>query len=285
MKAIEEFNVSGKFGAETINGKVTSYSQNMKNAYNKGIKTSIVSSWENFKNKITTVIYNKHLIKKVGIALVAGTLTIGSLTGCQVAPEAKSINLEDYKPAFEVTYPVRIEYTVKVGDSLWEIAEKYSDDVQNEIYRICILNNIKAEDTLHVGVVLNLEIPNNKTNAFPSEVNEVMWNVKDNFISTTFNDLESAIGEEYTGFQSMKDIVIENQRDALKARETLTEMKALKDMYPDTDIEDKENEINNIYDLIIQKTEELTNKNYNEKEALENYNENLEQTKDIQKNR
>lgn len=284
MKAIEEFNVSGKFGDEAINGKVTSYSQNMKNALNKGIKTSIISSWINFKDKINVTIFNKHLIKKVGIALIAGTLTIGSLTGCQIKPEAQSINLEDYKP-IEIYQTIRIEYTVKVGDSLWEIAEKYSDDVQNEIYRICILNNIKAEDTLHIGTVLNLDIPSNKTDSFKSEVNQVLWNVKDHFITTTFNDLESSIGEEYTGFHSIEDMIIEIQREALSTRETLIEMKALKESYNDEEIETKENDINKLYDQMIQKLEELTNKKYNEDEAIKIYNDFLTQKNNITLNR
>ncbi|MDD4706403.1 MAG: LysM peptidoglycan-binding domain-containing protein [Bacilli bacterium] len=269
MKMIEEFNVSGKFGNDPIKGKVTTYTNNIKKAAQNGVKTSIISSWQNIKDKINPKIYNKELIKKVGAALIIGTITMTSLTGCQISPDAKT--------AVVTQETVRVEYTVKPGESFWKVAAHYSNDVQNEINRICELNNMRVEDNLPIGKVLKLDVPIT-SKYFANEIEQIEWNAKDYFVYQAFDIPESEVHPDNNHFWVVKEEVSKMLVQAKIAQDSLAELEAFNIQ---DQIDDKKNSIDNIYDEAIRITENTTGKKFDLKTAIDNYNNyiQLEETK------
>ncbi|MDD2409531.1 MAG: LysM domain-containing protein [Bacilli bacterium] len=265
MKMIEEFKVSGEFGNDPIKGKVTTYTNNIKKAAQKGVKTSIISSWKNIKERINTTIYNKELLKKVGTALIVGTITMTSLTGCQINPNASIIEQE------EKSYLITIDYTVKPGDNLWNIAGSYSKDIQKEINKICILNNIEIEGPLVEGTILKLEVPNN-TNAFNDEIKNIEWDATDYFLTKSFIIPESEIHPENLQFDTNKNQVALLIAQTHIKRESLAQMKTYKDQFSPEQLKDKIYEIDENYDKGIAIVENTTGTVFNLKIAIEDYN-------------
>lgn len=267
MKMIEEFSVSGKYGNDPIKGKVTTYTNNLKKATKKGVKTSIISSWKNIKGRNNTTIYNKELLKKIGAALIIGTVTMTSLTGCQISPSSKT--------EIVAQETIRVEYTVKPGDSLWRIATLYSNDAQNEIYRISELNNMKDEDILIDGQIIKIDVPITST-YFADEIKNIKqnsevieWDAKEYYIYKAFDVPESEIHPDNKNYWVVKDEVFDMLAQAKIAREGLAEL----EIYNFQDqIAEKKVSINNSYNEAVRITENITGKVFDLKNALEGYN-------------
>lgn len=188
MRAIEEYNLSGTFNEDQVNGKVTAYTGNITKAKPLGLKTAVIKEWQQAKSKITDSVTNltfyiqKHpeLSKKVITGALALTLAF-SMTGCTIGPKADKINNETYvAQALEedIEQKAQINYSVKSGDTLEGIVRMYENSkVTAEINKVCKENSIENPDRIYAGQKLVLNVPLSKLETFGytysyGEVNE-----------------------------------------------------------------------------------------------------------------
>lgn len=169
MKISEKYKVNGNVNNQQVSGEVTIYPNNFTNVPKKSIIAGFRTSLKELKRKFGTIsLYDKERTKKAASLILAGTITITSLTGCTfckktVAEIPTPSDTETVVAVKEETK--RISYTVELGDSLWSIARKYCDsdgEIVNEIKNICKLNNLKENSILPADTILKLDVPESK---------------------------------------------------------------------------------------------------------------------------
>lgn len=169
MKISEKYKVNGNVNNQQVSGEVTIYPNNFTNVPKKSIIAGFRTSLKELKRKFGTIsLYDKERTKKAASLILAGTITLTSLTGCTfckktVAEIPTPSDTETVVAVKEETK--RISYTVELGDSLWSIARKYCDsdgEIVNEIKNICKLNNLKENSILTADTILKLDVPESK---------------------------------------------------------------------------------------------------------------------------
>ncbi len=169
MKISEKYKVNGNVNNQQVSGEVTIYPNNFTNVPKKSIIAGFRTSLKELKRKFGTIsLYDKERTKKAASLILAGTITLTSLTGCtfckkNVAEIPTPSDTETVVAVKEETK--RISYTVELGDSLWSIARKYCDsdgEIVNEIKNICKLNNLKENSILSADTILKLDVPESK---------------------------------------------------------------------------------------------------------------------------
>ena len=169
MKISEKYKVNGNVNNQQVSGEVTIYPNNFTNVPKKSIIAGFRTSLKELKRKFGTIsLYDKERTKKAASLILAGTITLTSLTGCTfckktVAEIPTPSDTESVVAVKEETK--RISYTVELGDSLWSIARKYCDsdgEIVNEIKNICKLNNLKENSILSADTILKLDVPESK---------------------------------------------------------------------------------------------------------------------------
>lgn len=169
MKISEKYKVNGNVNNQQVSGEVTIYPNNFTNVPKKSIIAGFRTSLKELKRKFGTIsLYDKEKTKKAASLILAGTITLTSLTGCTfckktVAEIPTPSDTETVVAVKEETK--RISYTVELGDSLWSIARKYCDsdgEIVNEIKNICKLNNLKENSILSADTILKLDVPESK---------------------------------------------------------------------------------------------------------------------------
>lgn len=169
MKISEKYKVNGNVNNQQVSGEVTIYPNNFTNIPKKSIIAGFRTSLKELKRKFGTIsLYDKEKTKKAASLILAGTITLTSLTGCTfckktVAEIPTPSDTETVVAVKEETK--RISYTVELGDSLWSIARKYCDsdgEIVNEIKNICKLNNLKENSILTADTILKLDVPESK---------------------------------------------------------------------------------------------------------------------------
>lgn len=169
MKISEKYKVNGNVNNQQVSGEVTIYPNNFTNVPKKSIIAGFRTSLKELKRKFGTIsLYDKEKTKKAASLILAGTITLTSLTGCTfckktVAEIPTPSDTETVVAVKEETK--RISYTVELGDSLWSIARKYCDsdgEIVNEIKNICKLNNLKENSILPADTILKLDVPESK---------------------------------------------------------------------------------------------------------------------------
>lgn len=169
MKISEKYKVNGNVNNQQVSGEVTIYPNNFTNIPKKSIIAGFRTSLKELKRKFGTIsLYDKERTKKAASLILAGTITLTSLTGCTfckktVAEIPTPSDTETVVAVKEETK--RISYTVELGDSLWSIARKYCDsdgEIVNEIKNICKLNNLKENSILSADTILKLDVPESK---------------------------------------------------------------------------------------------------------------------------
>lgn len=167
MKLSEKYKVNGNVENKPVNGEITLYPNNLTKIPKKAIIAGFRTSLKELKLKFGTIsIYDKQKTVKAASLILAGTITLTSLTGCTFG---KREEVKD-TPTTETVTTVkeetqRITYTVEFGDSLWSIASKYCDtdgQIVSEIKNICKLNNIKEKSILTADTTLKLDVPISK---------------------------------------------------------------------------------------------------------------------------
>lgn len=169
MKISEKYKVNGNVNNQQVSGEVTIYPNNFTNVPKKSIIAGFRTSLKELKRKFGTIsLYDKERTKKAASLILAGTITLTSLTGCTfckktVAEIPTPSDTETVVAVKEETK--RISYSVELGDSLWSIARKYCDsdgEIVNEIKNICKLNNLKENSILSADTILKLDVPESK---------------------------------------------------------------------------------------------------------------------------
>lgn len=169
MKISEKYKVNGNVNNQQVSGEVTIYPNNFTNIPKKSIIAGFRTSLKELKRKFGTIsLYDKERTKKAASLILAGTITLTSLTSCTfckktVAEIPTPSDTETVVAVKEETK--RISYTVELGDSLWSIARKYCDsdgEIVNEIKNICKLNNLKENSILSADTILKLDVPESK---------------------------------------------------------------------------------------------------------------------------
>ena len=169
MKISEKYKVNGNVNNQQVSGEVTIYPNNFTNVPKKSIIAGFRTSLKELKRKFGTIsLYDKEKTKKAASLILAGTITLTSLTGCTFCKKtvAEIPTPSDTEPVVAVKEETkRISYTVELGDSLWSIARKYCDsdgEIVNEIKNICKLNNLKENSILPADTILKLDVPESK---------------------------------------------------------------------------------------------------------------------------
>lgn len=178
MKLSEKYKVNGTLDNKEVNGEITVYPNNMNKVPKKSIIAGFRTSLKELQKKFGTIsIYNKDKTVRAISLILAGTITLGSLTGCSFGKKDVS---KDSDPIASTTIEEtikeetkRISYTVELGDSLWSIAKKYCDtdgEIANEIVNIRKLNNLKEKSILKENMILSLDVPVSKLINFGIEL-------------------------------------------------------------------------------------------------------------------
>lgn len=173
MKLSEKYKVNGNVENTTVNGEITLYPNNLTKVPKKAVVAGFRTSLKELKRKFGTIsIYDKQKTAKAASLILAGTITLTSLTGCCFRTIATIPDPPKEEIVTEAEEKTTINYTVEFGDSLWSIAKKYCDsdsEVVNEIKKICKLNNIKENSVLVTDTILKLEVPESKLSNFGIE--------------------------------------------------------------------------------------------------------------------
>lgn len=167
MKISEKYKVNGNVNNQQVSGEVTIYPNNFTNVPKKSIIAGFRTSLKELKRKFGTIsLYDKERTKKAASLILAGTITLTSLTGCTFCKKTVAPTPSDTETVVAVKEETkRISYTVELGDSLWSIARKYCDsdgEIVNEIKNICKLNNLKENSILSADTILKLDVPESK---------------------------------------------------------------------------------------------------------------------------
>lgn len=167
MKLSEEYKVSGNVGETNVNGKVNVYPGNFGEVSRKAVVTGFRTSLKELKRKFGTIsIYDKKKTIKAASLILAGAITITSMTGCSLGKKADVIDTDHGQAETIIEEETRrIEYTVEFGDSLWSIAKKYCDtdsEIVSEIKNICKINGLKENSVLNANTIIKLDVPLSK---------------------------------------------------------------------------------------------------------------------------
>lgn len=167
MKLSEKYKVNGNVENQNVNGKVTVYPNNINKVSKKAVIAGFRTSLKELKRKFGTIsIYDKQKTVKAASLILAGTITLTSLTGCTFGKKEEIKDTTTTETVMAVKEETqRITYTVEFGDSLWSIASKYCDtnsQIVSEIKNICKLNNIKEKSILAADTTLKLDVPLSK---------------------------------------------------------------------------------------------------------------------------
>lgn len=167
MKLSEEYKVSGNVGETNVNGKVNVYPGNFGGVSRKAVVTGFRTSLKELKRKFGTIsIYDKKKTIKAVSLILAGAITITSMTGCSLGKKADVIDIDHGQAETVIEEETRrIEYTVEFGDSLWSIAKKYCDtdgEIASEIKNICKINGLKENSVLNANTIIKLDVPVSK---------------------------------------------------------------------------------------------------------------------------
>ena len=167
MKLSEKYKVNGNVENQNVNGKVTVYPNNINKVSKKAVIAGFRTSLKELKRKFGTIsIYDKQKTVKAASLILAGTITLTSLTGCTFGKKEEIKDTTTTETVMAVKEETqRIIYTVEFGDSLWSIASKYCDtnsEIVSEIKNICKLNNIKEKSILAADTTLKLDVPLSK---------------------------------------------------------------------------------------------------------------------------
>ena len=167
MKLSEKYKVNGNVENQNVNGKVTVYPNNINKVSKKAVIAGFRTSLKELKRKFGTIsIYDKQKTVKAASLILAGTITLTSLTGCTFGKKEEIKDTTTSETVMAVKEETqRIIYTVEFGDSLWSIASKYCDtnsQIVSEIKNICKLNNIKEKSILAADTTLKLDVPLSK---------------------------------------------------------------------------------------------------------------------------
>lgn len=83
MKISEKYKVNGNVNNQQVSGEVTIYPNNFTNVPKKSIIAGFRTSLKELKRKFGTIsLYDKERTKKAASLILAGTITLTSLTGC-----------------------------------------------------------------------------------------------------------------------------------------------------------------------------------------------------------
>ena len=142
MKLSEKYKVNGNVENQNVNGKVTVYPNNINKVSKKAVIAGFRTSLKELKRKFGTIsIYDKQKTVKAASLILAGTITLTSLTGCTFGKKEEIKDTTTTETVMAVKEETqRIIYTVEFGDSLWSIASKYCDtnsEIVSEIKNIC----------------------------------------------------------------------------------------------------------------------------------------------------
>ena len=180
MRTIEEFKVTGTFNDEQVNGKLTGYTNNIKKSIPLGLKTAVLKTFEQAKEKISNLNTNieNYINKKPQLRknLATGAFVVvmaASFTGCSMKQPQAITDLSNYKPAFEQVLEkeqtAEIEYTINYGDTLSGLVSKYTTDITNEVNQVCKINNISDPNRIQKGAEIILHVPISKLENFGYE--------------------------------------------------------------------------------------------------------------------
>ena len=169
MRAIAEYKIKGTFDDEPVNLGLIAYRDNIKKSRDKGLKASILRGFNQTKMiaKNITIRFkeNSELHKKI----VAGALTLmvaTSFVGCKMEPKADALSPTQIEDVQELEQKGGITYTIKLGDTLEDIAFRYTSTITSEVAKICKDNNIENANRINAGQTIKLDVPISKLELF-----------------------------------------------------------------------------------------------------------------------
>jgi hypothetical protein len=283
MKTIEEYEVNAK-DDNSFNGHVTLYSKNFKNIDESDL-TSVIfhDDFDQLKkrqNAKITSLNRKKLVPIISLLLI-GTITIGSLTGCQVSKKQEiaksSYPIESQQPEDPTK---NLTVTIDTYHNLWNIAALCYDnasDQQKMVVEIAKDNDIKDPNKVDIDKVVTINVPYSHLHNFGFNVNLVeptKWEQEEHFITEAWsnfdipdNDLVSKRNRQdvFEGTDNNPGYLIsiaslKDDLDALEQEKNFYGNQNLSNV--NSSIDDKKSQIDALYKEAITLTENTTGKKY-----------------------
>lgn len=288
MRAIAEYKIKGTFDDEPVNLSLTAYRDNIKKSKDKGLRASVLRGFNLPKNITIMFKKNSELHKKV----VAGALTLmiaTSFAGCKMEPKAEVLSPTQIEEVEELEQKGAITYTIKFGDTLEDIAFRYTSRITSEVAKICQDNKISNANTINAGQTIKLDVPISKLELFGytftiGEVSEI--EAKTYFVEKAFAIPASEVYSGNISFWRDQQRVVglkeENPHNLershelpllYKAHKAIEELEIMQNsqtgFYSEEDIKIKEAAIYNNLKDSISIAETATGKKYGEDYILE----------------
>ncbi|MDD4187539.1 MAG: LysM domain-containing protein [Bacilli bacterium] len=270
MRAIGEYKVNGTFNDEAVNLKLTAYRDNIKKSKDKGLKASIITG---------------------ALTLVMMT----SLAGCKMEPKAAVLEQTQIEQVMQLEQTGNIHYTIKRGDTLEEIANKYIgfSKLDAEVEKICRNNNIKKANEIYAGQDINLDVPISKLDIFGytyklGETSDL--ETKSHFITEAFEQAESNLDPNNIMFWRERQYIIGSSSKCPHEIAAPDELPLLVQIFKEVDnLETMQNDqigfyneedikrqeditnycLTEVLDKAVSRTEKLTGKKYGKDYILE----------------
>lgn len=273
MRQIEEFTVP--------NGKGTAYIKNIKSI--PSVDLRIAEPRKNIKetqSKDKITFYSPKLIK-IASLIIAGTITITSLSGCNMVSKEQikePINTETV--AIESVIPTkRISYKLGFGENLWYVAAKCYDsasDQANMIDKIVRDNNIANKNYIPENTQIYIDVPYDHLSNFGYTVSCVepsAWEQEEHFITEAWSNTQAASNNNmyerdrqmvFEGTENNPGYLISIASLKDKLDELTEELKFFNGENKETEqnITEITSEINHLYQLALELTEQNTYKKY-----------------------